>query len=69
MEQLNILRKKVDSIDSELMQLIKERFRLNDLIYECKMENDLPLEDKVRAEKIKARLSKKEPSPGLVEVI
>jgi len=69
MEQLNILRKKIDGIDNEILQLINERMRLNELIYQFKMENNLPLEDKERANKVKTRLMKKEKSEGLVETI
>lgn len=49
---LNSLRKEIDEIDRELVQLIERRFNLVLLVGKYKKENKLPILDENREEKV-----------------
>jgi len=53
------LRKKIDAIDGELLELFKKRMRVSKKAAEYKKENNLPVYDAVREQEIQKRASEK----------
>ncbi len=54
MNELELLRSKIDQIDSRLVTLLKERFLIVKAIGEYKKENNLPILDKRREAQVLA---------------
>ncbi len=52
MKDLSKLREEIDSIDSQLLTLLSERIKLVREVGEYKKENNLPIVDPVREQKI-----------------
>jgi len=50
--ELEELREKVTGVDNEILELLEERIELAKEIAETKIENNLPIEDTKREEKI-----------------
>lgn len=48
----NSAREKIDTIDKEIIELIRERFSYLNTIVEYKLKNKLPIEDREREKKI-----------------
>lgn len=71
--QLKILRKKIDEIDLKLIKILAERFKVTKKIRMMKLQNDLPIEDKEREQKImentESLASRNKISPDLVKKI
>ncbi len=49
------LREKIDAIDKEILDLLKERFSLAKEIAAYKKENELPIQDKTQESKVIGR--------------
>ncbi len=59
MNDLNVLRQKIDDIDDQITELISRRFKITDEIGLLKACNDLPALDKSRENQILSRLAEK----------
>lgn len=59
MNDLNILRQKIDEIDDKIVELISQRFKNTNEIGLIKARNDLPLVDENRESEIISRLLEK----------
>lgn len=62
-EEIQALRKKIDTIDSEIVQLLNQRALLAKEIHKVKKSNSLPLYDPKREEEIFENLSKANQGP------
>ncbi len=65
MSKLEDYRKKIDSIDEELIKLLSLRFKITRKVGEYKRENNLPAEDIKREERIR---EKREDMAKLLEI-
>ncbi|HID16935.1 TPA: prephenate dehydratase [Candidatus Bathyarchaeota archaeon] len=65
MEAIKALRKDVDKLDAELVQLLKRRVELAKKISKIKKEANLPIHDPVRERKILSRVEKLAEKEGL----
>lgn len=52
MTELNLLRKKIDKVDEQLIQLLKERIEISKKIGEIKKKNNIAIYDKNRENEI-----------------
>ena len=51
------LRKEIDNLDEEIIQLLKKRMRISKEVGELKEKLDIPVEDKIREQEIIERLT------------
>ncbi len=69
MEKLYELRKRIDEIDEQIIELLEERLRIAKEIGEIKRELNLPIRDEKREEEVLKRVGKfKEIFEKIVEV-
>jgi chorismate mutase len=59
------LREKIDAIDKEILDLLKERFALLPEVAEYKKENDLPIKDDAREREVINRAVERGKTRGL----
>ena len=64
-EKLFHLRKKIDSLDRQLLNILKNRFEVTHRIGILKKSAELPIEDKLREEKQFSNLAKEAKKLGL----
>ncbi len=62
-EEIEALRKKIDTIDAEIVRLLNQRALLAKEIHKVKKNNSLPLYDPKREEEIFENLSKANQGP------
>jgi len=51
------LRKEIDNLDEEIIQLLKKRMRISKEVGKLKEKLDIPVEDKIREQEIIERLT------------
>jgi chorismate mutase len=51
-EQLNEIRKKIDILDNQILELIEDRFELVEKVAQIKKKKNLPIRDLAREEEI-----------------
>lgn len=68
MDKITSLRKRIDLIDSQLMQLLEERYHLTKEVGTYKIENSIEVLDSKREDAIYDKISKFSHSPQIVEV-
>ena len=56
MEDLQILRKRVDTIDHKILKALSERVTICQKIGEYKKQHDLPVEDRVREREVYSKI-------------
>jgi prephenate dehydrogenase/chorismate mutase len=69
MNTLPELREQLDVIDTQILQLLEQRFRITDEVAVVKNRENAPLTDQVREDQLIARLKQKATHPALKEYI
>jgi chorismate mutase len=72
-EDIALLRKKIDSVDDQILRFLSERANICELIGSAKREKGLPIQDQQREEevfkKIRERAGKLGLNPNQVEAV
>ena len=55
--EINVLREKIDALDSDIVRLLKERMAISAEVAEYKRANGLPVLDKAREEALLEKIS------------
>ena len=55
--EINVLREKIDALDSDIVRLLKERMAVSAEVAEYKRANGLPVLDKAREEALLEKIS------------